>query len=148
MIQQQAVAWPLLYGSIHPLIDFVATSQPELLNELKKRGYVFIFNEKVYYDQVAPRLEKDGLVVADLSSNLAEEYLASLPKSGVTIVAVENVEDTKAYHDVLPDASFLLRVGASDNVFDCGCCKEEAVRSLLVAREQGISVCVLFVFDA
>ena len=77
VIRQQSAAWKASYGSIHPMIDFVATSQPELLNELKKLGYKMYFNEKVYYDQVAPYLDKDGLVIADLSSNLAEEYLAS-----------------------------------------------------------------------
>lgn len=140
VIRQQAAAWKSSYGPIHPIIDLVATSQPELLNELKNCGYKFYFNEKVYYDQVAPHLEKDGLVIADMSSNLTEEYLASLSKSGVTVVAVENVEDTKVYQTVLPEATFLLRVGTSEEVFDCGCYKEEAVRSLVVAKEQGIPV--------
>lgn len=140
MIPEQALAWKRQYGALKPIIDLVATSQKELLMELQNCGFSFFYNEKVYYDQVVGNLDRDKLIVADMSSNTTKEYVSSLDKCGVSVVAVESLEDTEAYAEVLPNVRFLLRVGTTDAIYDSGCPVNEVVHSLVAAQERGIPV--------
>lgn len=147
VISEQAEAWKKQFGAIKPMIDLVATSQKELLIELQNCGFPFYYNEKVYFDQVVDGLDKSKLAMVDLSSNTTEEYIASLSKCGVSTIAVESLEDTEAYFKELPAAHFILRVGATDEVYDSGCPASEVVQTLVAAKERDIHVLACFSFN-
>ncbi|KAK8791207.1 hypothetical protein WA171_002156 [Blastocystis sp. BT1] len=140
VISEQAEAWKRQFGAVKPMIDLVATSQKELLMELQNCGFPFYYNEKVYFDQVVDGLDRSKLAVIDLSSNTTEEYVASLSKYGISAIAVESLEDTEVYSKVLPTVHFILRVGATDAVYDSGCPASEVVHSLVAAQERGVNL--------
>lgn len=130
--------WKQLCGNMVALIDYVSTSQPELLNALKNSGCDFCYDDKMNYGKVSKSIDITGLEVNDFSGDVSEEYLRALSDSAVKCVVATTADDLLQYHRVNPLLRVSVRLSLSGEMYDSGISVEEAPAFFEVAKSNGI----------
>lgn len=140
VVSEKMGEWKKLFGNVQPLIDYVATSQPELLNAMKNCGCHFCYDDKTNYNKVSKTIDTIGLEVSDFSGDVSEEYLRSLSGSAVKCVIATTSDDLLHYHKVNPLLRISVRVSLSGEIYDSGISVEDAPAFFDVAKSNGIKV--------